>query len=194
MIRSFKTEGIILKRNNFGESDKVLTIFTKHSGKISVIAKGIRRTTSRKGGNLELFNQVRIFVAKGKNLDIVTEAEVIKTFKEWRGDLKKVAVAYHLCELVDKLSAEGVENDEVYEMLENYLSNIATITNLPRQGESKAGYELLITNFEVSLLQALGFWPRGRAIGNLDLDGYIEDLINRKLYAKKFFRRVSGSG
>lgn len=183
MIRSFKTEGIILKRINYGEADRILTIFTKHSGKISAIAKGVRRTTSRKGGNLELFNQVRIFVAKGKNLDIVTEAEMINSFKEWRGDLKKVAVAYQLCELVDKLSAEGVENDEVYDLLINSFLNLSPATN----------HQSLITNFELSLLQYLGFWPRGRAIGNLDLDGYIEDLINRKLYAKKFLSRVSGA-
>ena len=178
--KSYKTEGVILKSSNFSEADKILTIFTKHFGKVSVIAKGIRRITSRKGGNLELFNQVRIFVAKGKNMDIVTEVEVINSFSNWRKNLEKVAVAYQLCELVDKLSAEEVENREVYELMLNYFSNLSSITN----------YQLLITNFEVSLLQSLGFWPKGKAVGNLNLDAYIEDLINRKLMAKKFLRRV----
>ncbi len=179
--KTYKTEGIILKRNNFGEADRIVTIFTKHFGKIPVIAKGIRKITSRKGGNLELFNQVRIFAAKGKNLDIVTEVETINSFRDWRNNLKKVAVAYQLCELVDKLSAEGVENDEVYDLLINSFLNLSPTTN----------HQSLITNFELSLLQYLGFWPRGRAIGNLDLDTYIEDLINRQLYAKKFLKRVS---
>jgi len=178
--KSYKTEGVILKSSNFSEADKILTIFTKHFGKVSVIAKGIRRITSRKGGNLELFNQVRIFAAKGKNMDIVTEVEVINSFSNWRKNLEKVAVAYQLCELVDKLSAEEVENREVYELMLNYFSNLSSITN----------YQLLITNFEVSLLQSLGFWPKGKAVGNLNLDAYIEDLINRKLMAKKFLRRV----
>lgn len=180
---NFKTEGIVLKRANYGEADRILTIFTKHFGKITAIAKGIRRTTSRKGGNLELFNQVRIFVAQGRNMDLITEAETINSFRDWRKDLKKVAVAYQLCELIDKLSAEGVENDEVYEILINYFSNLPSITN----------YQLLITDFELSLLQSLGFWPRGRPVGNLDLDAYIENLINRKLKAKNFLNKVSNS-
>lgn len=171
-----------MKRANCGEADKILTIFTKQQGKISVIAKGIRKTTSRKGGNLELFNQVQIFCAKGGNLDIVTEVEIINPFTSWRKDLKKVAIAYQLCELVDKLSAEGVENDGVYDLLVNSFLNLSPATN----------HQSLITNFELSLLQYLGFWPRGKAIGNLDLDNYIEDLINRKLKAKNFLKRVSG--
>jgi len=182
-MRSYKTEGIVLKRVNYGEADRILTVFSKHFGKISVLAKGIRRTTSRKGGNLELFNQVVIFAAKGKNLDIVTEAEVINSFRSWRADLKKVAAAYRLCELVDKLSAEGVENYEGYELLANYLLNLSRISDIEAQ----------ISNFEVSLLQSLGFWPRGRPVGNTNLDLYIEDLINRKLKAKNFFNKVSVS-
>lgn len=180
-MNSYRTEGVILKRSNVGEADKILTIFSKHYGKISVIAKGVRRTTSKKGGNLELFNQVKILVAKGKNLDIVTEAEVINSFKNWRKDLKKVAVAYRLCELVDRLTAEKVESEEVYEILVNYLSNLPTITN----------HQLLITNFELSLLQSLGFWPKGRPIGNTNLDVFIENLINSRLRAKKFLEKVS---
>lgn len=181
-MNSYGTEGVILRRANLGEADKILTIFTKCHGKITVIAKGIRRTTSRKGGNLELFNQVKIYLAKGKSLDIVTEVEVIDSFSSWRRDLKKVAVAYQLCELVDKLSAEGVENDEVYDLLVNSFLNLLPTTN----------HQSLITNFELSLLQYLGFWPRGKAVGDLDLNAYIEDLINRKLSAKKFLNKVEG--
>lgn len=179
-MNSYKAEGIILKRNNFGEADKILTFFTKHHGKISLIAKGIRRTTSRKGGHLELFNQVKVFVAKGRNLDVVTEAEVINAFKDWRRDLKKVAVAYQLCELVDKLTAELVENQEVYDLLLNSFTNLLPVAN----------HQSLIANFELSLLQSLGFWPRGKAVGDLDLEGYIENLINRRLRAKDFLKRV----
>jgi len=179
-MNSYRTEGIILKRTNYGEADRILTVFTKHFGKISVIARGIRRISSKRGGNLELFNQVKISLTKGKNLDIVTEAEVINSFKDWRDNLKKVAVAYRLCELVDKLTAERVESKEVYKLLINYLSNLSSITN----------YYLLITNFELSLLQYLGFWPKGKAV-NIDLDAYVENLIDRKLFAKKFLAKVS---
>ena len=61
MRRTYKTEGIILKRINFGEADRILTSYTKHFGKISLLAKGVRKITSRKGGNIELFNQTVLF-------------------------------------------------------------------------------------------------------------------------------------
>ncbi|MCJ7793073.1 MAG: DNA repair protein RecO, partial [Candidatus Marinimicrobia bacterium] len=94
MDRTRKTEGIILKRSNYGEADRILTIYTKHYGKIKAMAKGVRRITSRKGGNVELFNQATLFLYKGRNLDLLTEVQVTKTFKEWRRNLKKVATAY----------------------------------------------------------------------------------------------------
>jgi len=179
-MNSYRTEGIILKRKNFGEADRVLTVFTKHFGKISVVARGIRKISSKKGGNLELFNQVKISLARGKNLDIVTEAEVINSFKDWRKNLKKVAVAYRLCELVDKLTAERVESEEIYKILVNYLANLSSINNS----------QLAVNNFELFLLQHLGFWPKGKAV-KIDLDAYIENLIEKKLSAKKFLAKVS---
>lgn len=179
-MHSYKTEGIILKRSNLNEADKLLTIYSKHFGKISILAKGIRKIKSKKGGNLELFNQVRICVSKGRNLDIITEVEVIDPFKGWRRNLKKIAVAYQLCELVDKLTAERAEGREIYELLTNYLKNLTEVDD----------YSGLINNFELSLLQLLGFWPRGKVIGSLDLESYIENLINRRLYAREFLKKV----
>lgn len=180
-MNSYRTEGVILKRRNFNEADKILIVYTKHFGKISLIAKGVRKTTSKKGGHLELFNQVKISVAKGRNLDIVTEVEVINTFKKWRKNLEKIAVAFQLCELVDKLSADRAENKEVFDLLVNYLKNLSQINN----------YRLTIKNFELSLLQSLGFWPRGRPTSSdIDLESYIEDLINRKIFSKKFVQEV----
>jgi len=181
-VNSYQTEGIILKRRNFKEADKILIIYSKHFGKISLIAKGIRKTTSKKGGNLELFNQVKISVARGRNLDIVTEVEVIDAFKKWRKNLKKIAVAFQFCELVDKLSADRAENKEVFDLLVNYLKNLSQIEN----------YQLSIKNFELSLLQSLGFWPRSKSTSSdLDLEAYIEDLINRKIFSKKFVQEVT---
>lgn len=89
MSRTYKTEGIILKRINLGEADKIITLYSRHYGKIRCIAKGIRNITSRKGGNLELFNRVAIFLAKGKNLDIITEVQLLDSFSGFRQDLKK---------------------------------------------------------------------------------------------------------
>jgi len=178
-VETYKTEGIILKRSDFGEADRILTIFTKHYGKIQVLAKGIRRTNSRRGPILELFNHVRIFVAKGRSLDIVTETELVNSFKFRRKDLKKIALAYQACELVDKLTAERSENKEVFELLKNYLFNISHLTS-----------HISPQEFQLSLLQLLGFWPKGKQADNVDLERYIESLIEKKLKSKKFLNQV----
>ena len=114
---TYKTEAIVLSRRNFGEADKILTIFTKHYGKIRALAKGVRRMKSRKGGNVELFNQVSLVLAKGKNLDIITEVELKNSFRFWRQNLNRVGVAYYLVELVESLTPEGQANRFAYRLL-----------------------------------------------------------------------------
>jgi len=178
-VKTYKTEGIILKRLDFGEADRILTLFTKHYGKIKIIAKGVRKTTSRKGPSLELFNQVVIFVARGKSLDIVTETEAINSFPALRKDLKKIGLAYQVCELVDKLTAERAENKEVFDLLKDFLSSFSftSTSNLEPQTSN---------DFALSLLQLLGFWPKDKPIGDTDLGRYVESLIEKKLKSKRF--------
>jgi hypothetical protein len=81
---------------------------------------------------------------------------------------------------VDKLTVERAESWEIYELLVNYLKNLTEVND----------YQGLIHNFELSLLQLLGFWPRGKVVGGLNLESYIENLINRRLYAREFLKKV----
>jgi DNA repair protein RecO (recombination protein O) len=175
MAGIYKTEGIIIKRKNFGEADKILTIFTKHYGKIKAIAKGIRKITSKKAGILELFNHCKLVLARGKDLDIITEAEVINNFFSLMGSLNRVGVAWYFCELVDKLTAEGQANKDIFELLKNYLENIGEENTLQ-----------YIRSFEEHLLNQLGFgiplqwrrWPGS-------LKPYIESIAEKEIQTPK---------
>ena len=171
MIRTYKTEGIVLNRKNFGEADKLLTIYTKHYGKIRAIAKGIRKTTSRKAGSLELFNHCVLFLAKGRNLDIITETQTINSFRLWRKNLTKVGVAYYFCELVDKLTPDGQSNRNVFELLKEYLVKI-----------SDNGLLALSRSFEENLLNELGFGiPADIKSRPGSLKNYIESITERSI-------------
>lgn len=177
--RAYSTEAIILARRNYGEADRLLTVFSKHYGKLRVVAKGIRRPTSRKKAALELFSHVRLFLAKGRNLDIITDAELKNNFSSWRKDLAKVGVAYHLAEIVTRLSPEHQEHREVFDLLLNSFEELGKI-------DYWSLYPF-IQSFKVKLLEELGFLERGKP-GPKNLDFYIEDLINGELRTKRFLK------
>lgn len=182
-MNTFKTEGVVLKRFNFGEADRVITLYTKHYGKITCLAKGIRRITSRKRGNLEIFNQVSFFAAKGRGMDIITEAETINAYSSLRKKLKKIAFAYEICEMTDRLTAENSEQEEVYFLLTDYLKKLD-------ETECEEPY-LLINDFGENLLKVLGFWPREKSFSeNFIVSSYIEDIIESKLKSKNFLAKV----
>lgn len=143
---SFKVEGIILKRKNFGEADRIISVFTLQRGKISIIAKGVRRITSRRAGNVELLNRVSMYLYLGKGLPILTEAESLETYSKLKEDLTLSTYAFHIIELVDKLTAENQENRILYQHLVELLNRL-----------SKKPRQILIRAFEAKILSNLGF-------------------------------------
>lgn len=174
MHGSYKAEAIILKRINLGEADRLVTVFSKDGGKLTLLAKGIRRLTSRKKGHLELFNRVSLQIAKGKSLDLITEAETLNNFSRLRRNLNRVRIAYLLVELVDKLTAENQEHTEIYFLLCDTLSQL--------DGETATNN--LIADFEVQLLTRLGFGLPDRH-DRVSLESHILTIIEKPLNSKK---------
>jgi len=180
-MRSYKTEGIVLKRINYGEADCILTIYTKHYGKIRAIAKGVRKLTSRKAGSLELFNNVVLFLVKGKNLDIITEAQVVNLFRYWRKDLLRVGVAYYFCELTDKLTPDEQPNQEIFNLLKDYLSKL-----------SRSSLSDLIKSFEKDILIDLGFGiPKEWENEKGSLKPYIESITEKKINSSEILKKIN---
>lgn len=142
---SLTTEGLILKRVNFGEADRVLTVLTDRLGKISVIARGVRKITSRRAGNIELLNRVKLHLFKTKNYTL-TEAESLETFKGLKNNLSLSTVAFHILELIDRLVPEGQRNPNLYHLV---VAVLQILEKNPRQ--------IFIRAFEVKLLSMLGF-------------------------------------
>lgn len=147
-MATFKTKGIILKRTNLGEADRILTIYTKDYGKIKVIAKGIRKIKSKLAGNLELFCLDDLVIAEGKNLDVICGALTEKCFFDLRNNLKATNTAYYLADVVDKLSDEEEPHKEVYQLLDDLLCEINSDNS-----------EVLLPFFEIKFLKELGYKP-----------------------------------
>jgi len=147
-MASYKTKGIIIKRSNFGEADRLLTIYTEKYGKVRAIAKGARKPTSRLGGNLEPFCSAYFVIAEGRNLDIVTEAEIIECFFKIRNNLKSVNSSFYIGEVIDKLIEERQSHPEVFELLIQVLEKINTLPD-----------DLVLPYFEINFLSAVGYRP-----------------------------------
>ena len=78
--RQFRTQAIILSRRDFGEADRLLTLFTPARGKIRAIAKGARKPSAKVSGHVELFARSDCLIHRGRNLDILTQAELIEPY------------------------------------------------------------------------------------------------------------------
>ena len=172
-MRSFSDEAVVLKKLDFGEADRILTVFTKEHGKLKILAKGVRRPTSRKGGNLDLLTKARIFVNKGRNLDLVTEASTINPFSHLKKEVNTISKAYYLCELIDSLCAEGERSVFVFDLLVSTLENFG-------QGPAQR-----IWDFEYRLLKHLGFISYEKP--KKGLKDLVEEIIERELKTPKFY-------
>lgn len=172
----YETQGIIIKKTNLGEFDRLLTVYTKDFGKILVRAKAVRKNQAKLKGHLELFLHSHLIFAQGKNLDIVTNAEIIEDFPYLHQRLPCLAAAYYLAELVDKLIAGPEKDENIWPLL------LLGFENLNRPGVE---IKLLISNFENKLLEFLGY---GRNQKNIP--SFIESLLGDKLGSRNFLQEA----
>jgi DNA repair protein RecO (recombination protein O) len=169
--RTYSSKAIVLARKNYSEADRILVVFSKNFGKLSLLAKGVRRTKSRKRAHIEVFNRLKFSAARGKSLDIITEADVIDSFSDVKNNLKKVTVAYFFMEVVGRITREGEKHDDVYILLKDYLERLRTSESL-KQIRKDFIYNILVT---------LGFWPEGRALASPDK--VLEEVLERPQYS-----------
>ena len=175
-MRSYKTEGIIIKRKDFGEADRILTVLTKNQGKISVVAKGVRKISSRRSPHVELLNLSILTIHDGK-IPVLTEAETLRHFSILKNDLEKCGFAFYICELIDGLTAEYQESRVAFNLMQDVLTRLQTETK-PQN---------LISKFEQDLLASLGFLPKTQLFIE-DSDAFIEDIIERKIKSKRIIQ------
>jgi len=148
--RLYRTEGVILHRTDFGEADRLLIIFTPHMGRLRLLAKGARKLTSRKAGHVELFTYVHLLVARGRNLDIVSQVETLEAFRPLREDLERASQAYYLAELINSFIEEGDENPPLFDL---------TLATLARLCEARDPM-LALRFFELRSLGLVGYQPQ----------------------------------
>jgi DNA repair protein RecO (recombination protein O) len=148
--RLYRVSAIVLKRRDMGEADRLLTVLARERGKLTLLAKGVRKPASRKAGHIEPFTHVDLLVAKGKSLDLVTQAETISAHRRLREDLWRSSLAYYVVELVDAFTQEADPNALVFDLLLETLGRLDEDTNPT----------LAVRYGEIHLLGLVGYQPQ----------------------------------
>src|SRR3954452_785645 len=153
MAGSLKTEAIVLRSIRYGEADRVLHLYTPERGRVSAIAKGVRRAKSRFGGRLEPFFRLELVLYEGRSdLLTVTSAETLAGHRRLREDGGALDAAARACDAVGRLFADGDPHAGVYHLLANELALLDA--DPARAGRANA------LAFRLKLLLAAGFAPQ----------------------------------
>ncbi len=149
--RSFSVEAIVLRHLNWGEADRIVTLYTRQRGKIRAVAKGARKMRSRKAGHVQPFTRIKVQVAKARGPYIITQVDTLDAYLPLREDLNLTGNASYLVELLDRFTyAEEERNTALFRLLENSLRRLSRGDDL----------WVVVRYYEMRLLDHLGFRPQ----------------------------------
>lgn len=150
-FRSIRVDAVVLRHSDYGEADRLLTLYTRQRGKMRVIAKGARKIASRKAGHIEPFTHVRLQLATGREMFILTQADTVDAYLPLRDDLILTSHAAYALELLDRFTYEDeTEDAATFRLLTDTLSRLASGTDV----------WLVLRFYEMRLLDQLGFRPQ----------------------------------
>lgn len=154
-----KLESVVLNSFDYGESDRILTLYTLASGKLKGIAKGARRSRRRFVGNIEPLSHLTVIIFHNAKSDLVRieDATLIDGFSNLKGDLQGLASGSYLAELVIEMTAEGQANPALFALLVRFLRMLDH--GAGAGAAPKAGRDALLRYFEIKFLSALGYMP-----------------------------------
>jgi len=148
---TYQADAIVLRRLDYGEADRILTLLTREHGKLAAIAKGARRAKARSAGSLDLFARSRMMLAKGRNLDVVAQVERRGDVRHISGDLQRTAYACLVSEIVDKVLEDRHPVDEVFDLVVETLDRLNAVDRSPRADSAW---------FLMRILDQLGYLPQ----------------------------------
>lgn len=146
----YKEQGIVLRTMKLGEADRIVTVLTQGTGKIRAVAKGVRKTRSRFGARLDPFTHVDLLLYRGRELDIVTQADIITSFREIREDYVRFAAGEMILEAADRVIEDRERNTRVFMLL---LTSLRAVASSP--GDSAC----VADGFLLRLTSLAGFRP-----------------------------------
>ncbi|MBT6401555.1 DNA repair protein RecO [candidate division WWE3 bacterium] len=145
----YSVEAVVLKSINFQDSDKIYTLFAKDKGKIIASGKGVRKISSRRGGNLDTLNHIVLGISESqRGFKTITEVKTVNSFRDLKSSLGNSAKGFYLAELVYKLLDESAEQNDVFDLL------VSSLTKLDKHLNNEVSR---VNSFEIKLMDLLGY-------------------------------------
>lgn len=173
LSKSYIDEGVVLARRNYSEADRIISLFCKKNGRLSFLAKGVRKPSSKKRGHIEIFSYIKFQAIRTKGIDMITEVETLENFNKIRVSLKRASLAYYFMEVVGRSTREAEEHRDLFDLIKNNLLQLEKENKLKK----------LKSDFIYSLLVTLGFWPKGKVLNNPDEK--LEEIIERRISSER---------
>lgn len=150
MSEIIKTEAVVLKKIDYGDTSVIASLYTREFGKISAIVKGGRSTKSKAGRIVDPLNHLQIIIYKKETRDVqlLSDAEIISHFSKLKENLSALKYSYAIIELVHKLTSDYEENKRTF-------NGIVRILSLLEKGEEKP--EVLFGKFFIFLMKETGY-------------------------------------
>lgn len=149
-MRQWESEALVLRTRPYGESDKLVTLFTLEEGKVAALARGARKTRSKLAAVVDLFSRGDYLLYRGKTLATISQASLLQNYRVIREDVSLYFIALYICELLEKVLEEHHPAEGVYHL---------ALQTLQALNEGTAERELVIRSFEIMLLKELGYCP-----------------------------------
>lgn len=121
----YRDTAVVLRTYKLGEADRIVVLLTEEHGKVRAVAKGVRKTSSRFGARLEPMSHVRLLLAQGRELDIVSQAEAVDTLAPLVGDLDHITAGMAVLEAADQVALDREPVPHLYRMVVGALRTIA---------------------------------------------------------------------
>lgn len=148
-MKKYNSKAVVLRSTKYKDSDKIFTLFTSDHGKISALARGVRKISSRRGGNLDTLNLISVKIHEDRaGIKNIEEVKTIESFKNIKNDLDKSLKAYYIVELVHKATEEGEKLSGIFNLLIKCLRLI---------DKNNYSGDLFVTYFEINLMGMLGY-------------------------------------
>jgi DNA repair protein RecO (recombination protein O) len=148
-MKKAEVEAIVLRCVDYGEADRIVSLFTLEQGKLQGIARGAKRSRKRFAGALDPFAHLKLQLHHGAGLATLNSADIIGIFPGIRSDLIKIGCAAYACELVERLTPDEEANPRLFRLLYCYLERLDLAPPSPSDRRF----------FAVNLLKILGYQP-----------------------------------